>query len=139
MSDLKKILIIDDEPDVIKYLTVVLKSNGFQPFSVSSVKEAKAEVEKISPDLICLDIMMPEETGISFYSTMKQDKRLNRIPVIIISGVVQTGEFDFQSYLSDNSIPPPEHFMEKPVDVEKLIAKMNKLINSSNSPKGEGA
>jgi len=129
-----KVLIIDDEADVIKYLTVVLKSNGFLPYSIDSVKNAKAEVENIRPDLICLDIMMPEETGISFYAKLKGDKNFRNIPVIIISGVVQLGEFDFQSYVSDNSIPPPEHFMEKPINVEEFIDTINKLIKSKNSP-----
>ena len=133
-----KILIIDDEPDVIKYLTVVLKSNGFEPHSINSVKEARSVVEKIRPDLICLDIMMPEETGLSFYAKMKHDKKMSQIPVIIISGVVQLGEFDFRSYLSDRSIPQPELFMEKPVNVEKLIGAINRLIGSNNSLKSEG-
>ncbi|MCP4705303.1 MAG: response regulator [candidate division Zixibacteria bacterium] len=128
-----KILIIDDEADVIKYLTVVLKSNGFQTYSISSVRDAKAKVEEIGPDLICLDIMMPEETGISFYSKLRRDKNYSAIPVIIISGVVQSGEFDFQSFLSDNSVPPPNYFMEKPINVEEFIATINKLIKSKNS------
>lgn len=130
-----KILIIDDEADVIKYLTVVLKSNGFLPYSINNVKNAKALVKEICPDLICLDIMMPEETGISFYAKLKRDKNFQSIPIIIISGVIQAGEFDFQSYLSDNSIPPPEHFMEKPIDVEEFISTINKLIKSKNSLK----
>ncbi len=130
-----KVLIIDDEADVIKYLAIVLKSNGFQPYSINSVKGAKAEVEKICPDLICLDIMMPEETGISFYARLKRDKNFRSLPVIIISGVVQTGEFDFRSYLSDNSIPPPEHFMEKPINVKEFIGAVRRLTESKNSPK----
>ncbi len=130
-----KVLIIDDEADVIKYLTIVLKSNGFQPYSTNSVKDAKSEVEKICPDLICLDIMMPEETGISFYVKLKRDKNFRKIPVIIISGVVQSSEFDFSSYLSDNSIPPPEHFMEKPINVEEFIGTIKRLIKLKNSSK----
>ncbi len=133
-----KVLIIDDEADVIKYLTVVLKSNGFLPYSISSVKNAKAEVEKINPDLICLDIMMPEETGLSFYAKLKRDNNYRDIPVIIISGVVQAGEFDFQSYLSDNSMPPPDHFLEKPINVEEFICTINKLIKTGSSSKSGG-
>lgn len=130
-----KVLIIDDEADVIKYLTIVLKSNGFQPYSINSAKDAKTEIGEICPDLICLDIMMPEETGISFYAKLKRDKNLRSIPVIIISGVVQSGEFDFRSYLSDNSIPPPEHFMEKPINVEEFIGTIKRLTKFKNSSK----
>lgn len=136
----RKVLIIDDEADVIKYLTVVLKSNGFSPYSINSVKDAITVVEKIDPDLICLDIMMPEETGLSFYTKLRRDKKFKNIPVIIISGVVQAGEFDFRSHLSDNSISPPEHFMEKPIDVEEFISTINRLIESKSiSKKGRNA
>ena len=135
-----KVLIVDDEADVIKYLTVVLKSNGFLPYAVNSVKEANAEVGKIKPDLICLDIMMPEETGLSFYARLKRDKKFRDIPVIIISGVVQSGEFDFRKHLSDNFVPPPEHFMEKPINVEKFLETITQLISSKRSSgKGRSA
>ncbi|HHI03313.1 MAG: hypothetical protein DRP51_05115 [Candidatus Zixiibacteriota bacterium] len=132
-----KVLIIDDEADVIKYLTVVLKSNDFQPYSVNSIKDARAGIEKICPDLICLDIMMPEETGLSFYAKLKHDKKYRRIPVIIISGVVQPGDFDFRSYLSDNSIRPPEYFMEKPIDVKEFIDTIKRLTKTGNSLNSE--
>ena len=130
-----KVLIIDDEADVIKYLTVVLKSNGYLPYSINSVLDAKTEVEKICPDLICLDIMMPEETGISFYTKLKGDKKFRNIPVIIISGVVQSGKFDFRSYISDSSVPPPEHFLEKPINIGEFISTIKRLTKSTDFSK----
>ena len=68
----KKILIIDDEPDVITYLTAVLESNGYNSFAVSDITLATDKVREIHPDLICLDIVMPGETGISFYSKLRK-------------------------------------------------------------------
>jgi len=133
-----KVLIIDDEADVIKYLTVILKSNGFLPYSANSAKDAGAMVEEVDPSLICLDIMMPEETGLSFYTKLKNNKKFKNIPVIIISGAVQSGEFDFRTHLTDKSIPPPEHFMEKPIDVNEFVATINRLISTKNSSKKGG-
>jgi CheY-like chemotaxis protein len=131
----KKILIIDDEADVITYLTMVLKSNDFEPYAIDNVISAMNDVERIQPDLICLDIMMPRETGISFYKILRKSKNFSHIPVIIISGVVQTGKFDFQSYVKDKSIPPPECYMEKPIDVDRFISTINKLISGKSISK----
>lgn len=123
----KKILIIDDEPDVITYLTAVLTSNGYKTFAVSDAKDAMESVKKVKPDLICLDIVMPRETGISFYSKLREDKKYGNIPVIIISGVVETGNFDFHSYVADDKLPLPESYMEKPIDVDNLIKTIEDL------------
>ncbi len=123
----KKILIIDDEPDVVTYLSAVLEANGYKPYATGDIKTAMEQVKEIVPDLICLDIVMPEETGISFYSRLRQDEELKTIPVIIISGIVELEKFDFHSYTKDDSIPQPECYMEKPINVEKFIKTVNQL------------
>lgn len=125
----KKILIIDDEPDVNIYLEAVLKSNGYETYSISDVENAMDKVREVYPKLICLDIMMPRETGISFYSKLRKDKDFSKIPVIIISGVVESEKFNFYSFVSDKSIPAPECYMEKPINVEKFIKKVKQLTN----------
>ena len=123
----KKILIIDDEPDVVTYLSAVLEANGYKSYATSNIKTAMEQVEDIRPDLICLDIVMPQETGISFYTRLRQDKEFKNIPVILISGIVELEKFDFRTYTKDDSIPPPECYMEKPIDVEKYIKKVKQL------------
>ncbi len=126
----KKILIIDDEPDVVVYLTTVLESNGYESYSAGDIKSALQLVKEVHPDLICLDIMIPKETGISFYVKLRKEKEFNNVPVIIISGIIETEKFNFRSYVKDVSIQPPEYFMEKPIDVEKYIQKIKELTHS---------
>jgi CheY-like chemotaxis protein len=126
---LKKILIIDDEPDVVAYLKVVLESNGYEFYSADNIKSAESLVKEIRPDLICLDIVMPKETGISFYIKLRLEKEFNKLPVIIISGIVEKEKFNFYSYVKDESIPPPEFYMEKPINVEKYLQKIKELIH----------
>jgi CheY-like chemotaxis protein len=125
----KKILIIDDEPDVVAYLKVVLESNGYEFYSADNIKSAESLVKEIRPDLICLDIVMPKETGISFYIKLRLEKEFNKLPVIIISGIVEKEKFNFYSYVKDESIPPPEFYMEKPINVEKYLQKIKELIH----------
>ncbi len=127
-----KILIIDDEPDVVIYLTMVLKAHDFLPYAADNAASAMKKVNELEPDLICLDIMMPKETGISFYTRLRKDKAFFDIPVIIVSGVVQSSNFDFRSYVPDKSIPPPESCMEKPIDVDNFIRTIKALIASKN-------
>jgi CheY-like chemotaxis protein len=123
----KKILIVDDEPDVVAYLTVVLESSGYKAYSAGDIKTAIQIVKKIHPDLICLDIVMPKETGISFYIKLQQEQDLKEIPVIIISGIIESEKFNFRSYVKDESIPAPQCFMEKPIDIKNFIWNIEQL------------
>ena len=125
----KKILIIDDEPDVNMYLEVVLESSGYETYSINNVSNAMERVKEIKPKLICLDIMMPRETGISFYSRLRKDEKYCKTPVIIISGVVESEKFNIHSFISDKSISPPEYYMEKPINVEKFLNAVKQLTN----------
>jgi CheY-like chemotaxis protein len=128
MND-KKILIIDDEPDVIMFLTAILEEHSYSVFSVSDIKKAMSSVEENKPDLICLDIMMPKETGISFYSKLRQENSISDIPVIIISGAIESGKFNFHSFVDDKSIPVPDGFLEKPIKVNEFINLVDTLIS----------
>lgn len=123
----KKILIIDDEPDVVAYLTAVLKSGGYKPYSAGDIKAAMDLIKKVNPDLICLDIVMPKETGISFYIRLQQEKEFKHIPVMIISGIIDSDKFNFRSYVKDESIPEPECYMEKPIDIKNFIWNIEQL------------
>jgi DNA-binding response OmpR family regulator len=129
----KKILIIDDEPDVVTYLSAVLEANGYKSYATGDIKTAMEKVKDIHPDLICLDIVMPEETGISFYTRLRRENESKTTPVIIISGIVESEKFDFRTYTKDDSIPPPECYMEKPIDVDVYIQKVKELVSKNSS------
>jgi len=129
----KKILIIDDEPDVVTYLSAVLEANGFDSYATGDIKTAMEKVADIHPDLICLDIVMPGETGISFYTRLREDNAFKNTPVIIISGIVESEKFNFRSYSKDDSIPPPECYIEKPINVEVYIKKVKELVGKNSS------
>ena len=124
----KKILIIDDEPDVIAYLMTLLQANGYETFFDTNVKNGFELLHSVNPDLICLDIMMPQETGLSFYKRLRMSQEFNQIPVIIISGAIESGNFDFRTYIKDDSISAPEAYMEKPINIDAFIHKVYQLL-----------
>ena len=93
----KTVMIIDDEEDIRTYLMAVLESNGYETYSSSNAKNGIELLQDIKPDLICLDIMMPHETGFSFYKKFRQNEEFYQIPVIIISGAIESGKFKIKN------------------------------------------
>jgi CheY-like chemotaxis protein len=121
----KKILVVDDEADVVTYLTSVLKDAGYETFEASNGEEAMEIVLREKPDLVTLDITMPEMTGVKAYRTMKEDEALKKIPVVIVTGVTH----DFKQFISTRTqVPPPEGYLEKPVQPEALLNEVRRLI-----------
>jgi len=108
---MKKILIVDDDPNIIDYLTTLFEDNGYSTFSARDVKEGLEMAKKEIPDLITLDLEMPEEWGPRFYRKMSQEKMLKNIPVIVISGL--SG--------GDHAIGKAVAYLSKPFDREELL------------------
>ena len=108
---MKKILIVDDDPNIIDYLTALFADNGYNTFSARDVKEGLALAKKELPDLITLDLEMPEEWGPRFYRKMSQEKSLKNIPVIVISGL--SG--------GDHAIGKAVAYVSKPFEREELL------------------
>jgi len=81
----KLILVVDDEPDVITYLTTLLEDNGYATDSAVNGTEAMAKLRQLKPDLITLDISIPEKSGVRVYREMKEDPDLAHIPVLVIT------------------------------------------------------
>jgi len=127
------ILIVDDEPDVGLYLTAVLEDAGYRTATSATVAEALAAVREAPPDLVCLDVMMPKESGLSFYVALRADPRLRRIPVIVVSGVAPAGEFDFRQYVQDPNIAPPDGYVEKPIRIEQFLNEVERQLSAPKS------
>ena len=124
MASGKKILIVDDEEDIRTYLSTLLADQGFETILAKDGEEAWKQVEANSPDLITLDISMPEKSGIKFYREMKASDRWKKIPIIIVTGVSE----DMRKFLSSrHQIPPPEGYLSKPVNREEIMSLIRKL------------
>ena len=128
-----KVLIVDDEPDVATYLATALRAHGHSPTVAHSAADGLEQLRSTLPDLICLDIMMPRESGVSMYVKLRKDESYRSIPVVIVSGVGQDGQLDFRNYVADESVPPPERYLEKPIKVEEFINTVEDLTLASGS------
>lgn len=83
----KKILVIDDDPNVRGYLASLLEDNGYAVHTAENAEQGFKKVKRLIPDLITLDIEMPGEWGPRFYQKLTKDESLKAIPVVVISGL----------------------------------------------------
>jgi CheY-like chemotaxis protein len=125
----KKILVVDDEPDICVYLSRLFQENGFTVTCAANGAEALQAVERESPDLITLDISMPETSGVNFYRTIKSRAGLSTIPVVLVTGVTgPSGPSDTERFFSTRKhVPTPDGFVAKPIDPEEMLALARKL------------
>jgi len=122
----KMILVVDDEPDTRTFLTTVLEDNGYQTRQVADGKEAIKAITENPPDLITLDISMPEKSGVSVYRRVKESDEYKNIPVIIVTGVSN----DFKRFISTRrQVPPPDGYISKPVDHEEFLRLVAELLS----------
>ena len=131
-SDKKRILVLDDEPHVVTYLETLLHDNGYETVSASDGKEGIEKVRSEEVDLVCLDISMPEHTGIRFYRDLKDDPKLSAIPVVIVTAVTGYGgdPEPFRRFISTRKqVPPPEGFLSKPIDKQEFLDTIAKLLS----------
>jgi CheY-like chemotaxis protein len=129
-EETKTILVVDDDPDTLTYLTTVLEDHGFDTVSAKDGAEALRLIEEKPPDLVTLDIAMPEKSGVAVYRTLKQDEGLKKIPVIITTGISE----DFEKFISTRrKVPPPDGYLTKPIESDELVSMVRELLAQSIS------
>ena len=127
----KKVLVVDDDPDVRLFNTTVVEESGYTPIEAANGEEGLKLVKQESPDLVVLDVLMPKQSGIRLYRELKTDKSLQGIPVIILSGVAQRTFLRSQKALTefgDKPVPEPDSYLEKPVEPEELAQEIKKYL-----------
>ena len=121
----KTILIVDDEPGLVAYLKAFLEDNGFMTISANNGREGFEKALSDLPNLILLDITMPEESGVRMYRNLQENAKTTDIPVFIVTGI----SHEFKRFIETRKqVRPPEAYFEKPVDKEELLAKVNETL-----------
>jgi len=127
----KLILVVDDDPDVVTYITALLIDNGYETALAEDGVEAMAKIRANKPALITLDISMPEKSGVKVYREVKENSDLADIPVLVVTGVTGFGgkSEEFEKFLGTRrQVPPPDGFIPKPIKQEELLEKVKALI-----------
>ena len=129
----RKILVIDDDPDILSFLTSLLQDHGYETCSAKNGEEGWEKVRQENPDLICLDLLMPQKSGVKLYGQIRKDPALKHIPVIMITGFgpPEYPDIDFKRFIHPRSaVPPPDGYLEKPIDRDALLATIARVLES---------
>jgi CheY-like chemotaxis protein len=146
----KTVLVVDDDDNTRRFLTVALEENGYEAVTAADGDEGYQKIQEILPDLILLDVMMPKKTGFSLFKQIRRQEELKDIPVIMLTGVAgvleeddaqaegDTFESPFDSIreglrrgiqkMREEGVIRPERFIDKPIDPEELIEAVRGII-----------
>jgi len=109
---------------ILTFIHIILEDQGAAVVQALDAEQALELALKEKPDLITLDVSMPEKSGIKLYREVKANDRWKQIPIIIVTGVSE----DFKKFISTrHHIPPPEGYLSKPIDAEEILALIKKL------------
>ena len=134
MDERAEILVVDDDPDIVDSLRIILESNQYEVRTAANGREAMKALEDHMPDLMILDIMMATDTeGFDLAYKLREDAEFRGIPILILTSfldkVRQEGPGKFEYILGEQW---PAHWLfEKPVDSKKLLAKIEAILSKS--------
>jgi DNA-binding response OmpR family regulator len=127
----KKILFVDDELDMRIFLSTVLRTEGYEAVAARNAMEGLQKARDIGPDLVIMDVMMPQAGGVTLFQEVKKDPRLKHVPIIMLTGVSEKAFSHHLKMLNiriDDSLPPPDAYMEKPLDPARLVETIERLL-----------
>jgi DNA-binding response OmpR family regulator len=113
-----RILVVDDEPDVRTFLTAVLKKAGFETLVAADGREAFEIAESERPELIILDLQMPNQTGTDFYRRLLKHQELSQVPIIVVSGLAGR----------HLALREPFAVFDKPIDPDEFVTAVEKAL-----------
>ena len=139
----KKILIVDDEPDVLTFTSAVLEENGYATVTAKNGVEGLELLHKEKPDLILLDLMMPKKSGIVMFQELRKDPDMSNTPVIVVTGISEVTGVDFRNFMYKQPVKNekkfvettgltkytiPDGYVEKPIDPDELVKVVKEVL-----------
>ncbi len=132
----KRVLIVDDDPDVVAYVTSFLEDQGYVARSAGDAARALAVLSSYRPDAILVDVLMPGKSGLDLLVTLRRDPRWQDLPLVVVTGMDQILEKDCQSYLlSHEGISGPDAVLGKPIDRKALLAVLAYVCDRLPAPR----
>lgn len=119
------VLIVEDEPDVATFIAAVLGDNGFRVLTAADGVEAMRLLRANRPQLVTLDISIPEKSGVKCYREMRDDTELAATPVVMVTGIQPS----FEKFIhTRRQVPPPDGYVAKPFTAEQLLTAVQKAL-----------
>ncbi|HOW59538.1 MAG TPA: response regulator [Candidatus Omnitrophota bacterium] len=125
---MKKILIIDDDEDVVEAMRFVLDKRGYKVITAGDGNKGLTHARAEKPDAVILDVMMPGLDGFEVARELKGDPQTKGIPILMLTAIKDKTGFDFQKDVNDPDWLPVEDYCNKPLDCEVLVEKIDRLL-----------
>jgi CheY-like chemotaxis protein len=123
-----KVLVVDDDPDVVEYLSSFLEDEGLEVVAACDVRAALASLEQVRPDAILIDVMLPGRSGLDLMVCLRRDPRWSGIPLVLVTGDDSVLKDDCRSYLeSHQDVRGPDHVLGKPMDRDTLLSVLRTI------------
>jgi CheY-like chemotaxis protein len=130
-----KILVVDDDPDVIDYLSSFLEDEGYEVEGAGDERAALAGVERFDPDAILIDVMLPGKSGLDLLVCLRRDPRWAGLPLVLVTGDDGVLKDECRSYLETHpDVKGPDHVLGKPMDRDRLLAVLKDITVPSAAP-----
>ncbi len=121
----KTVLVIEDEEDIRSYLMTLFEDNGYQSLGATDGVEGLRLARDQRPDLITMDISMPEKSGVKTLRELQEDEVTSGIPVVIVTGVSD----ELQTYIeSRRQVRPPAGYVFKPIEARELLETVERIL-----------
>jgi two-component system alkaline phosphatase synthesis response regulator PhoP len=124
----KKILLVDDDPDLVEAVSTILESKGYAVVKAYGGVEGLKKAQTENPDLIVLDVMMPDKDGYEVCKELKADKKYRSIPVLLLTAVVSNIPTTKYTHQMGKDMEADD-YMDKPVEPEELVKRIETLIS----------
>ena len=121
----RKILVVDDEPDILVYFSSVFEDNGATVFTATDGEEAIEIAKREKPELMTLDLNMPGKDGGWVFEKLRNDPEIAKTKVCIV-----TGRPELRRLIYDRPVPPPEGYLDKPVEETTLLKNARKILET---------
>jgi DNA-binding response OmpR family regulator len=124
MDEPIKVVCIEDEPEMIELIKLILGRKNFELIGAVGGREGLGVVRKEKPDLVLLDLMMPDMDGWEVYQQMKADEELNDIPVIVVTAKAQSIDKVLGLHIAK-----VDDYVTKPFGPQELLSSVNKVLD----------
>lgn len=126
-----RVLVVDDEPDIREFLASVLEDAGMQVETAENGNVALDRIRVRIPDLVSLDLVMPEKSGIRLIHELRKHAEWSKIPVVIVTGHARDASIkrDLDAVLAESTMSGPSSFLEKPVTPKGYLENICRILN----------
>lgn len=130
MTEKKRILVVDDEPDLVTVVTAALEKEGFEVDSAYNGVEGLEKVKANPPDAIVLDVMMPEKDGYKMCAELKKEDQFADIPIIMLTAVAEHVSSTRYSHYDGMSMEADDYVAKGPDSTNQIVESVKKLIGT---------